>query len=106
MEIEENVDIKKLVRDSKQGYTSPTKYLQDKSYINHLAINNKNYYNFRTQLRPIKESDDDENDFKLEINTINNNSTSYENWVYKITETGKFRKFYLVLVNKDIYYYK
>ena len=106
MEIEENVDIKKLVRDSKQGYTSPTKYLQDKSYINHLAINNKNYYNLGTQLRPIKESDDDENDFKLEINTINNNSTSYENWVYKITETGKFRKFYLVLVNKDIYYYK
>ena len=106
MEIEENVDIKKLVRDSKQGYTSPTKYLQDKSYINHLAINNKNYYNFGTQLRPIKESDDDENDFKMEINTINTNSSSYENWVYKITETGKFRKFYLVLVNKDIYYYK
>ena len=106
MEIEENVDIKKLVRDSKQGYTSPTKYLQDKSYINHLAINNKNYYNLGTQLRPIKESDDDENDFKMEINTINTNSSSYENWVYKITETGKFRKFYLVLVNKDIYYYK
>ena len=106
MEIEENVDIKKLVQNSRQGYTSPTKYLQDKSYINHLAINNKNYYNIGTQLRPIKESDDDDNDIKMENNIINNNNTSYGNWVYKITETGKFRKFYLVLVNKDIYYYK
>ena len=87
MEIEENMDIKQLVKNSRQGYTSPTKYLQDKSYINHLAINNKNYFNIGTQLRPIKEYDD-------------------ANWVYKFTETGKMRRFYLVLVNKDIYYYK
>ena len=108
MEIEK-IDIKDLVKNSRQGYTSPTKYLQDKRYINHLASNNKNYYNFGTQLRPIKENDDDESDVKmvdrLENYGIKNNIT-YENWVYKITETGKFRRFYLVLVNKDIYYYK
>ena len=110
MEIEENIDIKQLVKNSRQGYTSPTKYLQDKSYINRLAINNKNYFNIGTQLRPIKEYDD-ENDNKInekmEIKVIMNNSNvTYENWVYKLTETGKMRRFYLVLVNKDIYYYK
>ena len=110
MEIEENIDIKQLVKNSRQGYTSPTKYLQDKSYINRLAINNKNYFNIGTQLRPIKEYDD-ENDNKInekmEIKVIMNNSNvKYENWVYKLTETGKMRRFYLVLVNKDIYYYK
>ena len=110
MEIEENIDIKQLVKNSRQGYTSPTKYLQDKSYINRLAINNKNYFNIGTQLRPIKEYDD-ENDNKInekmEIKVIMNNSNAtYENWVYKLTETGKMRRFYLVLVNKDIYYYK
>ena len=110
MEIEENIDIKQLVKNSRQGYTSPTKYLQDKSYINRLAVNNKNYFNIGTQLRPIKEYDD-ENDNKInekmEIKVIMNNSNvKYENWVYKLTETGKMRRFYLVLVNKDIYYYK
>ena len=110
MEIEENIDIKELVKNSRQGYTSPTKYLQDKSYINRLAINNKNYFNIGTQLRPIKEYDD-ENDNKInekmEIKVVMNNSNvTYENWVYKLTETGKMRRFYLVLVNKDIYYYK
>ena len=39
-------------------------------------------------------------------NIITNNDIIYENWVYKITDTGKLRKFYLLLVNKDIYYYK
>jgi len=110
MEIEENIDIKQLVKNSRQGYTSPTKYLQDKSYINRLAVNNKNYFNIGTQLRPIKEYDD-ENDNKsnekMEIKVVMNNSNvTYENWVYKLTETGKMRRFYLVLVNKDIYYYK
>ena len=104
---EEKMDVKLLVQNSKQGYTSPSKYLKDKSYINHLAASNKNYYNLG-QLRPINEMDD-ENENKININTekqIINNNIKYENWVYKITETGKFRKFYLVLVNKDIYYYK
>ena len=111
MEIEENMDIKQLVKNSRQGYTSPTKYLQDKSYINHLAVNNKNYFNIGTQLRPIKEYDDEnENKIneKMEMNVIfnSNDNVTYANWVYKFTETGKMRRFYLVLVNKDIYYYK
>ena len=36
----------------------------------------------------------------------NNNNIKYENWVYKITDTNNILKFYLVLINKDIYYYK
>ena len=110
----ENPNIKDLVEHSKNRYTSPTKYLQDKSYLNHLAINssllntNKNLDN---QLRPIKENEDenenktDENNLQQIYNNFNSN-INYENWVYKITESGKLRKFFLVLVNKDTYYYK
>ena len=67
-------------------------------------MNNKNY-NHGAQLRPINEDIDEENGTNNN-NIINNNNITYENWVYKITESGKFRRFYLVLVNKDIYYYK
>jgi hypothetical protein len=69
-------------------------------------MNNKNYYDIGTQLRPINEND--ENMLNLEKNESDKiiNNITYENFVYKITETGKLRRFYLVLVNKDIYYYK
>ena len=114
--INPNENIKDLVERSRKGYTSPSKYLQDKSYLNHLALSNyatnKDYQNLDNQLRPINE-DEDENDKGEEnnnkINNMeneNNKNIHYENWVYKITDSNKLRKFFLVLVNKDTYYYK
>jgi hypothetical protein len=103
-----NINIKDLVKNSKQGFTSPSKYLQDKRYMNHLALNNKFYNHRETQLRPIHESDDEINENKINENANDNslNNITYENWVYKMTEKGNLKKFYLVLVNQDIYYYK
>ena len=37
--------------------------------------------------------------------TENKTKIKYENWIYKILENNKIRKFYLVISNKDIYYY-
>ena len=112
----ENKNIKQIVEQSKNRYTSPTKYLQDKSYLNHLAISNSllgdNNNKLDNQLRPINENEDenennknDENSLQQIMSNIKNN-INYENWVYKISDAGRLRKFYLVLVNKDIYYYK
>ena len=110
-----NESIKDLVDRSKKGYTSPSKYLQDKSYLNHLAISNSLFNssnkNFDNQLRPINENED-ENEKGDENNNVNkaengeDKTVHYENWVYKITESGKIKKFYLVLVDKETYYYK
>ena len=108
----QNGNIKELVNKSKNRYSSPTKYLIDKSYINHVAINSSMTYrknNFDNQLKPINE---DENENKTEENNLKGilddmqTNINYENYVYKITESGKLRKFFLVLVNKDTYYYK
>ncbi len=111
-----NENIKDLVNRSKKGYTSPTKYLQDQSYINHLAISNsfsnRKYTNLDNQLRPINENDDENDKGEDNINYINNknieknNDIHYENWIYKIANDKKIKKYYLVLVNKDTYYYK
>ena len=110
----QNDNIKELVNKSKNRYSSPTKYLIDKSYINHVAINSSMTYrknNFDNQLKPINE-DENENENKTEENNLKGilddmqTNINYENYVYKITESGKLRKFYLVLVNKDTYYYK
>jgi serine/threonine protein kinase len=31
---------------------------------------------------------------------------SYENYIYKVSQNNKLKKYYLVLINKDIFYYK
>ena len=117
--LEPNVNIKDLVKRAKKGYSSPSKYLQDKNYMNQKAVNNaifnSNNKQFDTQLRAINESDD-ENEKMEDVEKNKNNlnvikmetdkNIQYENWVYKITESNKIKKFYLVLVNKDTFYYK
>ena len=92
-------NIKEFIDKSKQRYSSPTKYLQEKAGINSLALMNKDI-DYEKNLNPINE----ENEFQNEI--ADEKNIMYENWVYKLTENKKIKKFYLVLINKDIYYYK
>ena len=111
----EKKNIKQIVEQSRNRYTSPTKYLQDKSYLNHLAISNslnKDSNKLDNQLGPINENEDENENNKNDENSLRQimddfkDNINYENWVYKITESGRLRKFFLVLVNKDTYYYK
>ena len=103
-----NINIKDLVKNSKQGFTSPSKYLQDKGYMNHMALNNTNYNNYENQLNVIRESSEEFNENKNndKIEDKSKIKITYQNWVYKVTESGKLRKFLIVLINQDIYYYK
>jgi hypothetical protein len=92
-------NLKEFIDKSKQRYSSPTKYLQEKASYNSLALMNKDI-DYEKNLNPINE----ENEFQNEI--ADEKNIMYENWVYKLTENKKIKKFYLVLINKDIYYYK
>ena len=95
-------NLKELVDISKQRYSSPTKYLQEKAGLNSLALMNKNI-NYEKNLCPIHE---EENEFINNDNLEEEKNICYENWVYKLTENKKLKKFYLVLINKDIFYYR
>ena len=107
--------IKEVIEQSKKRYISPTKYLLEKNYNNNLSYVNsvsKSKNTKDTQLNSINEDEDEtENNNnnpkeKDIIKTDTNNNIKYENWIYKLTQKGNLREFYLVLVNKDIYYYK
>ena len=93
-------NLKELMDNSRQRYSSPTKYLQEKAGLNSLALMNKDF-NYDKNLCPINEV---ENEFGN--NDEEEKNICYENWVYKLTENKKLKKFYLSLINKDIYYYK
>ena len=93
-------DLKELMDNSKQRYSSPTKYLREKAGLNSLALINSNI-NYEKNLCPINEVENENANNDEEEKNI-----CYENWVYKLTEKKKLKKFYLSLINKDIYYYK
>ena len=93
-------DLKELMDDSNQRYSSPTKYLREKAGLNYLALLNSNI-NYENNLCPINEVENENANIDEEEKNI-----CYENWVYKLTENKQLKKFYLSLINKDIYYYK
>ena len=95
-------NIKELVKNSKQRYSSPTKYLQEKASLHYLALSNKDI-NYEKNLCCINE---EENELGNNDNLEEEKNICYENWVYKLTENKRLKKFYLALINKDIYYYK
>ena len=59
--------------------------------------------NYEKNLYSINE---EKNEQGNEENLFEDKNICYENWVYKLTENKRLKKFYLVLINKDIYYYK
>ena len=93
-------DLKELMDDSNQRYSSPSKYLREKAGLNYLALLNSNI-NYENNLCPINEVENENANIDEEEKNI-----CYENWVYKLTENKQLKKFYLSLINKDIYYYK
>ena len=98
-------NINEVIENSHQRYSSPTKYLQEKSNFNKPFL--KNSINVEANLLPINEEvNDNEKNNENELDEENQEKVHYENWVYKLTENKYLKKFYLVLLNKDIYYYK
>ena len=99
-EFNDKENIKTIVDNSKLRYNSPTKYLQEKKNFNSLTLLN---IDFEHNLAPINEENEYQN---WHEKSNNNNNINYDNWVYKLTENKKLKKFYLSLVNKDLFYYK
>ena len=112
-----NINISDYLKYSHQNFISPSKYLQEQNMV-------KPLFGMYTQkfLNPINEEKEnltneenvnDENTSGSSNNSLNltdlkssSKNITYENWVYKIPENKSLKKFYLVLINKDIFYYK
>lgn len=81
--------------------------------INSLIKNSKNVFSSPSQY--LKNSAKAPSEFNLEENLIKMENFSlddskedimYEDWIYKLSESLKIKKYWLVLIGKDIYYYK
>ena len=100
-------NIDNLCKSSRKNYVSPTKYLQENICLNIITLNKASSHS-ENQLLTINEENEGEKINYQQNNNDNeeqNQNICYENWIYKITDEKKIKKFYLVLINKDIFYY-
>ena len=106
-----------VIKESKDTFNSPSNFLKSKKSVTFQkkeSINDFKLDSHLIQMEKLNLNLDDDSSSDDEPNTSSskkkkmkkNNDVSYENWVYKITESNKLIRYYLVVIGKDIYYYK
>ena len=103
VEDENNNDFNNIIKNSDNVFSSPSIYLK-KSKAKAVTpfslgspsplTNPKSNKN----IVPAMSLNDEENSKEDKV--------TYENYIYKVSQNNKLKKYYLVLINKDIFYYK
>ena len=93
-------DVNKIIKNSENVYNSPSKFLKES---NEKAKNIPKFSLFSPETKPIEKN---ESIPKMSLNNEPEDKAQYENYIYKKSEGNKLKKYYLVLIDKDIYYYK
>jgi len=101
--------VKKIIKGSENVFNSPSTFLKNSEELSKklpsfsLSPENKsNNENSKTDGEiPQMSLNNDENQAQNE-----NNKITYENYIYKKSDGNRLKKYYLVLIDKDIYYYK
>ena len=100
-DVDENKDknFKKFITNSDLVYNSPCILLKKNKE------NNKKYLGYSPS-HIFKNNATKKNIQKFSLNEVKNDEKiTYENYIYKINASDRTKKYYLVLINKDIYYY-
>ena len=108
--------ISAVIKESKDTFNSPSTFLKSKKSVTFQKKESINDFKLDSHLVQMDKlnlnldddssSDDESNNNSSKKKKTKNNDVSYENWVYKITESNKLIRYYLVVIGKDIYYYK
>ena len=91
-------DINKVIKNSSLVYNSPSVFLKKNKTkkVSLFSLNSPS-----PAIGPLTSQK------KVTPFSLNENEkVTYENYIYKVSTTNKLKKYYLVLINKDIYYYK
>ena len=114
-DINENDDddeeaVKKIIKSSENVFNSPSTFLKNSEELSKKITP---FSLFTPEIKPIKEnSKTDEEIPQMSLNSDenqtqnDNNKVAYENYIYKKSDGNRLKKYYLVLIDKDIYYYK
>ena len=91
-------DINKVIKNSDLVYKSPSVFLKKNK------VKKPFLFSLNSPSPAIGPLTSQKKVVPLSLN--DNEKVTYENYIYKVSTTNKLKKYYLVLINKDIYYYK
>jgi len=100
----ENEVVNKILKNSENIFNSPSVFLKDSS---EKAKNIKPFSLFSPETKPLEKKEKKVTGFSLNNEEKNEEEKAkYENYIYKKSDGNRLKKYYLVLIDKDIYYYK
>ena len=91
-------DINKVIKNSDLVYNSPSVFLKKNK------SKKPSLFSLNSPSPAISPLTSQKKVAPLSLN--GNEKVTYENYIYKVSTSKKLKKYYLVLINKDIYYYK
>ena len=100
-EKDDDKDVKNVIENSDLVYNSPSVFLKknkDKKKISAFSLNSPSPVIVSQSSKKVVSP--------FTLNELKEEKITYENYIYKVSTTNKLKKYYLVLINKDIYYYK
>ena len=100
----QDTEVYKIIKNSESVFNSPSIILKDS---NEKAKNIPKFSLFSPETKPIEKKE--KAIPQMSLNNEENNEedkAKYENYIYKKSDQNKLKKYYLVLIDKDIYYYK
>ena len=101
-EEENNEDINNILKNSSTVFNSPSVYLKkhnQKKEVTPFSLGSPSPLTLpqsSKKIIPNMSLNDDPSEGKV----------TYENYIYKVSQNNKLKKYFLVLINKDIFYYK
>ena len=95
--------VNKILKNVENVFNSPSTFLKES---NEKAKNITPFSLFSPESKPKENTDKNIPEMNLNNNTNEEDKAKYENYIYKKSEGNRLKKYYLVLIDKDIYYYK
>ena len=100
---EKDVVVNKILKNVENVFNSPSTFLKES---NEKAKNITPFSLFSPENKPKEKSETTIPEINLNNDANEEDKAKYENYIYKKSEGNKLKKYYLVLIDKDIYYYK
>ena len=100
-EKDDDKDVKNVIENSDLVYNSPSVFLKknkEKKKVSGFSLNSPSPVIVSQSAKKFVTP--------FTLNELKEEKITYENYIYKVSTTNKLKKYYLVLINKDIYYYK
>ena len=99
-ENENNKDVNNIIKNSDTVYNSPSVYLKRHRAkpVTQFSLGSPSPITMPQSSKVVIPN--------MSLNDDKEGKVTYENYIYKVSQNNKLKKYYLVLINKDIFYYK